>query len=95
MEFLFELLFEFFFEGAYALMGENKVPLGLRVLIAVIFFSVYVALFGVLMYGAISTKHPVPIVLMALIIVGVTAMVVIAIAKQFKKHTANPKTRDK
>ncbi len=84
MEFFTEIILDVFVEGAIGWMGERKAPLGLRIVIAAVLVLVYVGLFGGLMYGAITTGHPVLIVIMSLITAGVTALVVVTIAKQFK-----------
>lgn len=93
MEFFTEIILGIFVEGAIGLMGERKAPLGLRIVIAAILVLVYIGLFGGLMYGAITTGHPVPIVIMSLITAGVTALVVVAIAKQFKDKRRRIKKR--
>lgn len=95
MEFFTEIILGIFVEGSLGFIEEGKTPLGLRITVAAILVLVYVGLFGGLMYGAITTGHPVPIVIMSLITAGVTALVVVAIAKQFKdKRRRIKKGRD-
>ncbi len=85
MDFLLEFLLELVFEGSFELLSEKKAPLGLRIAIAAVMLLVYVGLFGLLMYVAISTKHPFVIIFVTAVTVGITVMFVIAIIKQFKK----------
>lgn len=95
MEFFTEIILGIFVEGSLGFIEEGKAPRGLRIVIAAILVLVYVGLFGGLMYGAITTGHPVPIVIMSLITAGATALVVVAIAKQFKdKRRRIKKGRD-
>ena len=91
MEFLFELLLDIFFEGSAELMGEKKVPFGLRIAIAALLILFCVGLFGLLLYIAFSTGSLLLILFVSAVTVALVTMLVIAVARQFKKSKGRNK----
>jgi len=79
------LILDIFFEGSAELMGTKKVPLGLRIALAALLVLFYAGMFGLLMYVACSTGEVFVILFVTAVTVAITAMLVIAIIRQFKK----------
>lgn len=52
MEFILELLFEIIVEGCIELGSEKKVPMPLRITVAIVVFTVYLGLGGFFLYTA-------------------------------------------
>ena len=95
MEFLLELLLEIIMEGSIELGSAKSVPMPIRILAAVIVFSVFFGMGGVLVYmGCDAAQAGDPGAAVALILVGAALLLggIFVIVKMFRKNANSGKT---
>lgn len=74
MDFLLELILEIILEGAIDAVTETKIPLLIRILLAVALLALYLGFAGAIIYFGISSKN-------ALVIaIGIFVLLLIAFA---------------
>lgn len=87
LELILELILEIVLEGAVGVVSSKKVPMIIRVLLAVVLLAFFVGIFGLLFWVGIKNNSLLLIGITAFLTIGLATMVYRKTKCYIKKHT--------